>query len=45
MMFDVVNTFEVIDTSKGRMISIAIGNPTLVDVLVFLCSFLNDFII
>ena len=40
-MFDVVNTFEVIDTSKGKINTIAIDNPT----FVVLSNFLNAFII
>tara|TARA_R110000751_G_scaffold207596_1_gene311445 strand:+ start:624 stop:758 length:135 start_codon:yes stop_codon:yes gene_type:complete len=41
MMFDVVNTFEVIDTSKGKINTIAIDNPT----FVVLSNFLMFFII
>jgi len=41
MMFDVVNTFEVIDTSKGKINTIAIDNPT----FVVLSNFLKFFII
>tara|TARA_B110000027_G_scaffold8996_1_gene7994 strand:- start:251 stop:403 length:153 start_codon:yes stop_codon:yes gene_type:complete len=40
-MFDVVNTFEVIDISKGKINTIAIDNPT----FVVLSNFLNVFII
>ena len=41
MIFDVVSTFDVIDTSKGKIKSIAIDNPT----FVVLSNFLNVFII
>ena len=41
MIFDVVNTFEVIDTSKGKINTIAIDNP----IFVVLSNFLNVFII
>ena len=40
-MFDVVNTFEVIDTSKGKINTIATDNPT----FVVLSNFLMFFII
>ena len=40
-MFDVVNTLVVIDTSKGKINTIAIDNPT----FVVLSNFLNVFII
>ena len=39
-MFDVVNTFEVIDTSKGKINTIAIDNPTFVVVSIFLKFFI-----
>jgi len=41
MMFCVVNTFVVIDTSKGKINTIAIDKPT----FVVLSNFLNVFII
>jgi hypothetical protein len=41
MMFDVVNTFEVIDTSKGKINTIAIDNPA----FVVLSNFFKFFII
>jgi len=41
MMFEVVNTLVVIDTSKGKINTIAIDNPT----FVVLSNFLNVFII
>ena len=40
-MFEVVITFEVIDTSKGKINTIAIDKPT----FVVLSNFLNVFII
>ena len=41
MIFDVVSTLVVIDTSKGKIKTIAMDNPT----FVVLSNFLNVFII
>jgi hypothetical protein len=44
-MFLVVNTFTVMLISKGKITNIAIGKPTLVSKLVFLCILLIVFIV
>ena len=39
-MFDVVNTFEVIDTSKGKINTITTDNPTFVVLSIFFKFFI-----